>query len=232
MPWIFLTLMLANIVYFGWSFISESQTPAQALSAPIVQEGARVMLLQEQKTHASTLTQPLVEHSGLVEDAPVVPERVAAQLQCFFVGPFASMAVAEQFAERMQGKGLQFRVDQRKAEGKDYWVYVPPFITRAKADERLAELRAKGVESFIVSEGSFANAISLGHFTKKELAQAFRGRLTAAGIVAEYRELASEGRVGWVYLAPRAAKTDSKAIIDAELLKNEALRKEAASCEE
>mgnify|MGYP006364965737 FL=1 len=47
MPWIFLTLMLANIVYFGWSFINTSQAPARQLSVAVVQEGARIVLLNE-----------------------------------------------------------------------------------------------------------------------------------------------------------------------------------------
>ena len=52
MPWIFLTLMLANVVYFGWNFISASQTPVRELSGPVVQEGKPIVLLSERKLEA------------------------------------------------------------------------------------------------------------------------------------------------------------------------------------
>ena len=133
----------------------------------------------------------------------------------------------------MSRKGLQVRIDERKAEGKDYWVYIPPFTNRDKAEERLRELKSRKVESFIVGEGAFANAISLGHFSKKELAQSFRQKLTEAGVAAEYREMPIDSRVTWVYVAPEgASKVNSRKVVDAELRQNDALRKESASCEE
>ena len=231
MPWIFLTLMLANIVYFGWSFINTSQAPARQLSVAVVQEGARIVLLNERTSSA-----PSPQASAVVtpsEEAPIVTESVAMAAQRFFVGPFHTSDAAKQFMSKMSRKGLQVRIDERKAEGKDYWVYIPPFTNRDKAEERLRELRARKVESFIVGEGSFTNAISLGHFSKKELAQSLRQKLTEAGVAVEYREMPIDSRVTWVYVAPEgASKVNSRQVVDAEMRQNDALRKESASCEE
>lgn len=234
MPWIFLTLMLANIVYFGWNFMGASQAPVRALSAPVQQEGSRIVLLAERKE------QPLPALDLSAEQlAGQSPEGEAQQtvtaapaVQCFNVGPFQSPGAADGFVDRMAGKGFVTKVEQRKAEGKDYWIYVPPFTNRAKAEERLRELRAKGVDSFIVPEGAFANAISLGHFSKKELAESFREKLSAAGVVSEYREMANEGRVSWVFVAPGSAKRDVRAPVEAEVARNASLRKEVAACDE
>lgn len=229
MPWIFLTLMLANIVYFGWNFISTGQTPVRTLSAPVVQQGERIVLLHERKVVAEVVASP--EGGAITEESPAVavPEAVPV-VQCFTVGPFLTSSDA--FVARMKGKGFSVRVEPRKAEGKDYWIYVPPFTNRGRAEEKLSELKAKGVESFIVSEGRFVNAISLGHFSKKELAQSFRDKMTAAGIVVEYREMATEGTVDWVYVAPAASKSDLRSTIDAELSRNDSLRRQVAACEE
>ncbi len=229
MPWIFLTLMLANIVYFGWSFISTGHTPVRTLSAPVVQQGERIILLHERKTVAEVAAS---SEGDVVGDEPsvVAAPEAAPVVQCFTVGPF--LTSSDGFVARMKGKGFSVRIEQRKAEGKDYWIYVPPFTNRGRAEEKLSELKAKGVESFIVSEGRFVNAISLGHFSKKELAQSFRDKMTAAGIVVEYREMASEGTVDWVYVAPAASKSDLRSTIDAELSRNDSLRRQVAACEE
>lgn len=229
MPWIFLTLMLANIVYFGWSFISTGHTPVRALSAPVVQQGERIVLLHERKAVTQVPASPGEE--AVVDESPAVAVPEAAPVvQCFTVGPF--LTSSDGFVARMRGKGFSVRVEQRKAEGKDYWIYVPPFTNRGRAEEKLSELKAKGVESFIVSEGRFINAISLGHFSRKELAQSFRDKMTAAGIVVEYREMASEGSVDWVYVAPAASKSDLRSAIDAELARNDNLKRQVAACEE
>lgn len=229
MPWIFLTLMLANIVYFGWNFISANQAPVRVLSTPVQQEGRPIVLLAERRQEAPVEQEQTPEEEKEVVAQPVI--EMPAE-QCFNVGPFQSPASAEGFSVRMGGKGFLARVEQRKAEGKDYWIYVPPFTNRAKAEERLRELRSKGIESFIVGEGSFVNAISLGHFSKKELADAFRDKMTAAGVVAEYREMANEGRVSWVYVAPGARGRNLRGAVEGEILRNTSLRKEVAACEE
>lgn len=230
MPWIFLTLMLANIVYFGWNFISAGQTPVRPISTQVAQEGEKITLLQERKRVVSRSSpDPIEEVPAIPEEKPV---EVALAAQCFSVGPFATNAAADGFVGRMRSKGFTVRVDQRKAEGKDYWIYVPPFTNRSKAEERLRDLRAKGIDSFIVGEGRFINAISLGHFSKKELAETFREKMTSAGVVVEYREMANEGSTSWVYVAPASSKADLRAGIERELAKNDGLRREAASCEE
>lgn len=233
MPWIFLTLMLANIVYFGWNFISTSQAPVRPMSVSVAQEGARIMLLSERKSSdVVPVSEEAIGDAGDVELESAAPEKAALVAQCFNVGPFQSPAGAERFMSKMVRSGLVARIEERKAEGKDYWVYVPPFTNRARAEERLRELRAKGIESFIVAEGAFVNAISLGHFSKKELAQDFRQKMTDAGVVVEFREMPNEGHVNWVYVAPGASGSDSRKQVEIELGQNAGLRKETAACEE
>jgi cell division protein FtsN len=234
MPWIFLTLMLANIVYFGWSFISVSQAPVRTLSVSVQQEGKPIVLLSERKQMPVTTPEAgkLDQGETPLEKGALLAVKEAPVAQCFNVGPFPSSVVAQGFGSNLSAKGFSVRIESRKAEGKDYWIYVPPFTNRAKAEERLRELRSKGVESFVVAEGAFVNAISLGHFSKKESAESFREKLLLAGVTAEYREMANTGAAGWVYAAPGSAKRDLKAAIEAEILRNPSLRKEAAACEE
>lgn len=235
MPWIFLTLMLANVVYFGWGFVQAGQAPARPVATKVPQEGARILLLSERKTApavaaagAAELEVEAVASKGAMTPVPVV----LGAPQCYFVGPFATSMGLMQFAERMKEGHFSIRVDARKAAARDYWVYIPAFTNRAKAEERLQELRSKGIESFIVSDGRYVNAISLGHFSRKELAQSFRDKMAAAGLVVEHREVVEERESKWVFLSPARAKTSLRKAIDDELLRDSTLRREAAACEE
>lgn len=234
MPWIFLTLMLANVVYFGWNFIQAGQPESRPAAAMMAQEGARILLLSERPALPGTGSD-VMEVAEAVEGEPApLPEAIGAKgaPQCYTVGPFTSSSVLMRFTERMKDKRFSLRVDERKLATKDYWVYMPAFTSRVKADEKLRELRSMGVESFVVSEGSYVNAISLGHFSRKELAQSFRDKMAASGLVVEYREVVESQVSKWVFLSPSRSKSNLRAVIDEELQRDKGLRREAAACEE
>ncbi|MBP7581961.1 MAG: SPOR domain-containing protein [Vogesella sp.] len=72
-------------------------------------------------------------------------------------------------------------VDQRRGSGKT-WVFYPPLATQAETQTLVAELKAKGFDSYIVqTSGEFKGHLSLGLFGREEGAQALVKRLKAAG---------------------------------------------------
>ena len=72
-------------------------------------------------------------------------------------------------------------VDQRRGSGKA-WVFYPPLATQAETQTLVAELKAKGFDSYIVqTAGDFKGYLSLGLFGREEGAQALVKRLKAAG---------------------------------------------------
>lgn len=72
-------------------------------------------------------------------------------------------------------------VDQRRGSGKA-WVFYPPLATQAETQTLVAELKAKGFDSYIVqTAGEFKGYLSLGLFGREEGAQALVKRLKAAG---------------------------------------------------
>lgn len=223
MPWVFLTLMLANIVYFGWKFMEGTQPQLRTAERVVVQEGDRLQLLTERREVVVAEPEPQ-------EEVPV-PEVAAPAPQCFMVGPLPDAQV-EAVAGRLKAKGFAVRNDQRKAKVKDYWVFLPAFTNRARAEERLRELRERGIESFIVTEGRFINAISLGHFSRRELAEAFRDKMLSVGVMAEFRELDVDVVERWLFVSPAGSRQDVRAIIEQEIARNRDLRRESAACEE
>ncbi|MDP2228571.1 MAG: SPOR domain-containing protein [Moraxellaceae bacterium] len=228
MPWIFLTLLLANTVYFGWKFIEGTQPQARSIKVETPQQGVKIELLSERPDLLHPVAAPVPPVDESVEAQPVI----VAQRQCFFVGPFVQGAGADAFVQKMRGRGFVAKAEQRKSLVKDYWVFVPALTNRERAEERVRELRARNIEAFIVSEGRFVNSVSLGHFSRKELAEAFRDKMLAAGVSVEHRVLDKEASEGWVFLAGPAATNDLRATIDRDISKNIALRRENAACEE
>lgn len=230
MPWIFMVLMLINGVYFGWKFI-EGEGPQAGAAKVVQQEGARVALLSERPDLLQKVSSPVNEPDP-AEEAPLPVQPVAAAKQCFNIGPFSTEAELRKLAGSLRGKGFTTRTDTRKVNEKDFWVFIPPFTNRTKAEERLRDLRAQGIEGFVVKEGVFVNAISLNHFSRKELADAFLGQMQKAGVVVEYREIAKPAKQFWLYTAPGNAKADLRGAIEEYLLSHDDARKEITACEE
>lgn len=229
MPWIFVCLMLANAVYFGWKFMEGTQPQSHPVAAEAVVAGATVQLLSEKP---ELLPPPAPAEEKSEEEVLVAAPVTGGGPQCFSVGPFVADAGLQKFVSFMQGKGFSTRVDKRKVDGKDYWVFVPAFTNRDKAEERLKDLKSRGIDGFVVKEGVFINAISLNHFSRKELAQSFLEKMQAAGVSVEYREISQSGVERWVYLAPARSKADLRASVDAQVSKQDGLKRENASCEE
>ena len=66
------------------------------------------------------------------------------------------------------------KLDKRQVEQiNGYWVYIPPLGSKAAVNQKVAQLKARGVgEYFIVqAAGPWRNAISLGVFKTQEAAQ-------------------------------------------------------------
>lgn len=94
----------------------------------------------------------------------------------------AEPAVA--FVEALGEKVAAFRIQRTAQPGSaSYWVYIPPANSRKEADSKAAELKKLGVpEFFVVQDGPYARAISLGIFSSKEAANARHEQLRGKGV--------------------------------------------------
>jgi hypothetical protein len=87
--------------------------------------------------------------------------------------------------EALAGLSLGEKLSQRTIEYNiGYWVYIPPPKDKAGVNQKIAQLKARGVEEyFVVQEaGEWQHAISLGVFKSEEAAQKFLESLTAKEI--------------------------------------------------
>lgn len=224
-------LMAINAVFFGWKFMEGSAPQATTKEKALPLAGARIQLLSESNLppapppEAAPAKAPTEEaaESALAE-APV--------RQCFNVGPFASDAEARSFAGGMRGKHFRVRLDKRKVDVKDYWVFIPAFTNRERAEEKLRDIRARGIQGFVVRDGMFVNAISLNHFTQKELAQAYLAKMKEAGVQVEFREMSSVGNEPWAYISPAQSRDDLRGAVDSYLAGHDGLKREITACED
>lgn len=223
-------LMAINAVFFGWKFMEGSAPQSAIKQKSFPQVGARIQLLSEAKLPAAPIAPAVAEGAAEGEAAPPVSDVPARQ--CFYVGPFGSDGEARSFASNMRGKRFVARLDKRKVDVKDYWVFIPAFTNRQKAEEKIRELRTRGIQGFVVKEGMFVNAVSLNHFSRKDLAQSYLDKMRDAGVPVEFREMTSVGAEPWAYVSPGQSKDDLRGTIDGFLGGHAGLKREITACED
>lgn len=191
MRWLFVGVVVLNLLYFGWRLASPDEFAVSDVAA--VDESvfpARVSLLAEGAAAGSpreVLVPPL---SG-----------------CPAVGPWASAAEGDRVAQSLATAGIKASARQVEFKGMTvYWVYLPSFAEHGQAMRKLRELQAKGIDSFVVSGGADANAISLGSFTTRGSAVGVQSRLRGAGYAADIREQHRDIQQLWVVVQDPAAQ--------------------------
>ena len=158
-------------------------------------------------TGATSPTQPLINAEKIkilpasaVISAPVIVSAVVSASEPSLAAshvPAANTASCLEWSEFSGGDLLRAnamlsalnignKLAQRQVEyTSGFWAYIPPAKTRAAADKKSAELKARGVDHFIVLEsGKWHNAISLGVFKTDDAARKFLDKLSAQGIKA------------------------------------------------
>jgi hypothetical protein len=100
---------------------------------------------------------------------------------CVEIGPMGE-AEAVRVQVALDAVAPDLVIGTRRAEDiTSYWVYLPP--SSADLSKRLADLRARGVtDTYLMPEGTWKGAISLGLFRQEELAVALQRSITDRGI--------------------------------------------------
>lgn len=180
LKWFVLALLLCNGVYFVWQSNLKSSSMASSLvvaNAPI--EGGRLVLVREGAISGSASERS----SAVTSSAPVIAI-------CHMIGPFKEKISANQVRDRLRALDIVVNTYQVNIPDKpDYWVYLGAMRSRKEALDMLRELQSKKIDSFLIADGDLATGISLGFFTKKELAQAVLKQRREQGYDAKLREV-------------------------------------------
>ncbi|WP_237060405.1 hypothetical protein [Microbulbifer sediminum] len=126
---------------------------------------------------------------------------------CTLVGPFEESFQGEDVIQRLRALQVQAELRDVEVEGQmRYWVYLEPLGSRREAFNKLRELQAAGVDSYVIPKGSLTHGISFGIFSEPDRAKILQEELRAEGIDAQMREEPQMYAEQWVVLAPGAAQ--------------------------
>ncbi len=189
MRWVFFLLLAANAAFFAWKvlFVTDAHlvpagevkaSPASAKSVALLSELAPESM-QARKEVAAVESPPL----------------------CHMVGAFASQVEARAFIARLAALDvISYEYPLELSAGEGYWVYLPPLASRDEVRRRLAELQARGIDSYIIPKGELENGISLGVFTRRDLAEARLVELKRMGLPVALHNIERSYREHWVML--------------------------------
>ncbi|MDH5711445.1 MAG: hypothetical protein OEZ15_07280 [Gammaproteobacteria bacterium] len=177
MRWLFLFVLLLNLVYVGW----EMSQPAEEFEVPIVERNVpKIVLLSE-------IGQESVD-KGMYSSDNNNEERTASTGGCYTLGPFRDLeklrAVTRGISKYITDDA-SFRSHEEK-EQTMFWVYLEPDGGYEKALSLATELKTKNVKDyFIIKSGPKNNGISLGHYRDKDRAYAHARHIGDLGFRAE-----------------------------------------------
>lgn len=185
---LFWIMLLANVAFFvamrwgGLLLVDEQQAMAQ----PALHEEKIRLLGMPQGTsdQASSGPAPLTLLAATALAGSSLPATKTNGLTCLEWSDFSG-ADLTRAAAALSALQLGNKLSQRQVEHNiGYWVYIPSLKDKAAINQKLAQLKARGVEDYFVVQdaGQWLNAISLGVFKTQDAAQKFVDALRAKDV--------------------------------------------------
>lgn len=167
MKWLIYILLLVNLAFALWHLRSQHVTFVEDKNED---ENLRLVLLSEYNQQNTTTT----------AEIEIADQNTA---RCYTLGPFKSKSQAADLRKELESIGIQAQRRMSKDNSrKGYWVMIPPQDTRRAAEANIKLLKEKEIKDyFLVVTGENINAVSLGVFSKSELAQRRYEEIRALG---------------------------------------------------
>ena len=188
MRWVLIVLLMCNGIYFLWqNYLLQNDALAPIPSAQVLAgtDAESLQLLSEKGGASEEVNKTAIVSDSVLPQRPIDAERevvepqqvetvaeVEQQAICWLIGPFQEEISAKQVISRLAALDIALHLQTLDIPGKpDYWVHLPPQLSRKAAVKLLRELQAKKIDSFLITEGELADGISLGFFTEKVRAE-------------------------------------------------------------
>ncbi|MEX0943140.1 MAG: hypothetical protein WD002_11400 [Pseudomonadales bacterium] len=196
MRYIFFSLLLLNLGYFGFGQMQEvNQPPSQvAVAYP---DGTQSLYLLSENAQGGT-TNSARQQASRVINRPVRGDKdTAEEATCLAIGPFTNLFSGQSVAEQLAALEVEseLRAVDRGTGESDFRVLIPPTNSLQEAFRKLRELKSRNIDSYVITQGPDAPGISLGVFSTREAAanaQAQRLREGYTTIIVEIPRLARE----------------------------------------
>lgn len=185
--WILALLVLVNFIFFavmhwgGALTVDANNPPVQAML-----NADKIKLLDMNAPAASAPASSVAASAPAL--APVTQSAATSppigKLNCMEWGELSGAALLR--AEKaLAPLKLGNRLKQHLSEyANGYWVYIAPMKTHAQVEQKIAQLKARGVaDYFVIQEaGPWQYAISLGVFKTEDAAKKYLGKLQGQGV--------------------------------------------------
>ena len=184
MRWLLVVLVIANILLCLYHVNRGEIVSDDVAGLQVAPRGTDIRLLSE--------TKPLErrEHAHVADSG------------CVYLGGFDDEAEALAVEQRLLSLDIEAEVaPMEESAGVDYWVYLPPLVSRQASLRQLRELQSRNVDSYIITVGDLSNGISLGIFSKRDTAESVASRLRAIDYAPSIRELPRSHQRYWVRLS-------------------------------
>ncbi len=196
MRWLLMLLVLLNLLLYLYQFNQAAPVGRGGASLAVPAREGDIKLLSEAK--------PLARRGGAEY----------ADKGCFFLGGFDEASIAHALEQRLLSLDIDVQVEPiDEAAGIDYWVYLPPLVSRQASLRQLRELQSRNIDSYIITVGDLANGISLGIFSRKDSAESVVARLKGVDYAAMIRELSRTHRRYWVRIAGASQRLLTDALL-------------------
>ena len=218
MRWVFIVLLLLNVVYFGWELdrqirldrlnaATDMHPAAGAQTLKLITEGdARPKIYQKSDVTASSSDSIFVlpADNQLVAELPDITtmnlDTVPGNFYCYTFGPIEeeilAIGIGDWFTSRRAVTNIRFSDEKGK---QLFWVYLTPQESGHDALDIMSDLKDKGVEDYrLISKDELQNTISLGLYSGHDALNERIGELKQQGyqpIVVPYDD---GKRVYWV----------------------------------
>lgn len=187
---LFWILLLGNVIFFAvmhWGRPLVSNEPAWQAQPALQAEKIRLLTAPQSAPVAALpasvpIPTPVAASTPAAASTPLAP--TPDTLPCLEWGEFSGADLTRGAAE-LSALQLGDKLSQRQTEHNiSYWVYIPPLKDKAAVNQKIAQLKTRGVaEYFVVQDkGPWLNAISLGIFKTPEAAQHFLDNLRTKGV--------------------------------------------------
>jgi hypothetical protein len=240
MRWIFVTLILLNLLYFGWGYWKQSgnadtpDTEVVAASSGVEAGQGLVLLTERLPAPGSPAPPPSISPERPKVEPPKMPVMIKEpdRRVCARLGPYPDEKGGGIAVRALREAGLQAAMAEvQEQKSVQYWVVLPAAESRRRALQTLRELQARKIDSYLITSGEMSNAISLGLFSREELARGVQQKIKEAGYPAEIRLKERFEKVFWVQMAADQTFENARKVVDTLVSEQDGIKISTTPCE-
>lgn len=198
MRWIFITLVVINLGYLAWQLYDQTRAQPARVKTYQRDKSASIRMLSERNQ------KPMQEFQvGVSDSMGQAMTEETTDGECLAIGPFPDIFSGRQVINQLASMEIEaeIRAVDQEIGDYDYRVLIPPLNSLQESFRKLRELKARNIDSYVLTSGGNALGISLGVFSSKDLALQTRDEMERNGYAVILAEIPRLHREYWLYPA-------------------------------